>query len=696
MNTFILFWNPEISSYTLERMRDDLEHWTHVNNWSVWQHDLAHKGDRFFMVRCGEGKTGICMSGRFRSEPYQDEDWSGKGREVYYMDLLADTVIDPDYLPILSTDELSKQIPSFDWTGGHSGRLLPEKDAEKLEEIWAGFLEQNKQIFNKLTLQFSVSDSDIFETENEREPYEASISFTDEGEFEIYDYDEDENVKNFDLEQLKKEFTQRIEAKGDNRNIEFRFEGVIDQKMFSKVLEIAQDAYANMVDENGNGYFRRVIGEISHFYADASMITGLLQYVFKNPKITLEWLMSQGIPKVIVDTIVVLQQKDGEIFEHYIQRIGENVAASNILYEKLDDSLSIRNLPELTEDKFHQLAQNLKAWHYLKDMRKQRTVFNGNVRDFEIWLSMNDSAEILAICGDYNDDDIAAMSRILSRPHVRPLSVDISELNIHREASFDHLIRTYEDDITMKLEFDEEINLLEKMILNRKYDNVFEIDDDMVFCNNRRILVHFPNDQPFEIPDGVEIIGRYAATGNQIIETLELPESIHAIDDYAFAHCEKLVQVSLHDGIESVGEGCFYMCEIEQLRLSQSLSEIPDDAFAYNELEHIIIPPSVKHIGAEAFFCNYIYEIDIPEGIEVIEYAAFTSWLKHVMLPSTLKKIAYDFYYEEMIQDPEKMMPYVEIHPDNPIFYSKNGKLYRRDTGEQVLGNNNLRNNNDT
>ena len=312
MNTFILFWNPKISSYTLERMRDDLEHWAHVSNWSVWQHDIAHKGDRFFMVRCGEGKTGICMSGRFRSEPYRDEDWSGKNREIYYMDLLADTVIDPDYLPILSTDELTKQIPSFDWSGGHSGRLLPKKDAEKLEEIWAGFLEQNKQIFNKLTLQFNVRDSYIFDTENETETYEADISFTNEGGFEIYDYDKDESVKNFDLEQLKKEFTQRIEAKGDNRNIEFRFEGVDDQKLFSKVLKIAQDAYVDMVDENGNGHFRRVIGEISHFYTDASMIVGLLQYVFKNPKITPDWLISQGIPKVIVDTIVVLQQKDGE------------------------------------------------------------------------------------------------------------------------------------------------------------------------------------------------------------------------------------------------------------------------------------------------------------------------------------------------------------------------------------------------
>ena len=61
MKTFILFWNPAISSYTLEQVQHDLANWTHVKNWSVWRHKDAHKGDRFFMVRCGEGKTGMLL-----------------------------------------------------------------------------------------------------------------------------------------------------------------------------------------------------------------------------------------------------------------------------------------------------------------------------------------------------------------------------------------------------------------------------------------------------------------------------------------------------------------------------------------------------------------------------------------------------------------------------------------------------------
>ena len=93
MKTFILMWNPAISSYTWDRFKADQEdmcvhEWGQgVGDWSVWEHDKAEHGDRFFMVKVGEGKTGIVMAGYFYSEPYEDEDWSGRGRQTFYIDL---------------------------------------------------------------------------------------------------------------------------------------------------------------------------------------------------------------------------------------------------------------------------------------------------------------------------------------------------------------------------------------------------------------------------------------------------------------------------------------------------------------------------------------------------------------------------------------------------------------------------------
>jgi len=687
MNTIILFWNPDISSYTIERLREDLSNYAHVGNWSVWEHDKAHKGDRFFMVRCGEGKTGICMSGRFRSEPYQDEDWSGKGREVYYMDLRADTVIDPDLLPILSTELLSKKIPSFDWSGGHSGRVLPVKEAKKLERLWKKFLEQNYAIFGKLTLQTYLGDAEI---EEEEKTCFADIELTCAGGFEIYCHNPEVSVTGFDLDSLKEEFAQKMTDAGNTKPIEYRIFNFSDSHLFFKVMDIAKKAYAGMNDEFGEPYLKRAIREHSGLYTDTMLMVGLLQYVLKNPKITPTKLLARGIPKAVVDTVVILQQKEDEDFEQYVQRAAKNSFAEHILYQIIEHRLDISFLPEITIEQYSFLVQNLKAYHYLEEKRKQknkRAEFDRPAKEFEMWCSLNDNADIFAIRGEYSDEDVAEMSRVLEKLTYGKFYVDISELNIHREAKYDRLIRTYEDDIIQRLYYNEEIPLLEKMIINRKHGNIFEKDGRKIFCDNGKVLVHIPIDQEVEINEAVEIIGRTAVIGNQTLKTLEFPSNVHIIDDYAFAYCEDLSIVRMHDGITSIGENSFDSCSIKQLRLSSSLSEIPVAAFKYNEdLETIEIPASVKHIGEEAFLCDYIEDVVIPEGVETIDYAVFTRTLKHINLPSTLKWIAYDFYYEYGIDDPERTKPYVDIHPDNPVYYSKGGILYSRETGKEVLG----------
>ena len=159
MGTIILFWNPAISSYNLMMHRDLLsKDFFEIGsfNWSVWDRQRAHDGDRFYMVRCKNkpvpgklnkwGKqvwgpvlddtTGICMAGIFTSEPYRGEDWSGKRRETYYMNMDIQQATDPDKFVIIKTSALLEAIPDFDWKGGRSGRLLDEYSAAKLEKLF--------------------------------------------------------------------------------------------------------------------------------------------------------------------------------------------------------------------------------------------------------------------------------------------------------------------------------------------------------------------------------------------------------------------------------------------------------------------------------------------------------------------------------------------------------------------------------
>lgn len=75
------------------------------------------------------------------------DDWAGRNRIVYYQDMEPDVIVNSDKVPTLTTAELMEKLPGFDWTGGHSGRLLNKEMAKKLEELWETFINGHKEIF---------------------------------------------------------------------------------------------------------------------------------------------------------------------------------------------------------------------------------------------------------------------------------------------------------------------------------------------------------------------------------------------------------------------------------------------------------------------------------------------------------------------------------------------------------------------
>lgn len=135
--TYVLMWNPEISSVRMEDFRKMVgEMRTLRMNWSINEHEEARIGDRFYLVCCGGKHQGMVASGVLNSNPYRGEDWSGKGREVWYVDLTPNVMIDPYSDEAVSLDELTITMPDFNWHGGHSGRLLSEEYAKSVNTLW--------------------------------------------------------------------------------------------------------------------------------------------------------------------------------------------------------------------------------------------------------------------------------------------------------------------------------------------------------------------------------------------------------------------------------------------------------------------------------------------------------------------------------------------------------------------------------
>lgn len=132
MSTFIMRWNPAISSSKIESYNAAREKWPmgFCGNWSIYEWEKAKKGDEYIMVRVGEGPNGVVYQGNFLSDPYEGDDWAGTDKKRHYVDISIEYACDPDF-PVITIEMLESVLPEIEWRKGHSGELMTTEQEQK-------------------------------------------------------------------------------------------------------------------------------------------------------------------------------------------------------------------------------------------------------------------------------------------------------------------------------------------------------------------------------------------------------------------------------------------------------------------------------------------------------------------------------------------------------------------------------------
>ena len=82
------------------------------------------------------------------------------------------------------------------------------------------------------------------------------------------------------------------------------------------------------------------------------------------------------------------------------------------------------------------------------------------------------------------------------------------------------------------------------------------------------------------LPEKLTSIGDYAFS-NSALQSIDIPDSVTSIGSYSFNRCSSLTDVTLSNGLVSIGEGAFYYAE---------------------SLKAVYVPVSVSSIGLYAFY----------------------------------------------------------------------------------------------
>ena len=305
MKTFILKWNPAISSVCMDDMhwaiQDACDSLDSDFNWSIHEWEKAEEGDRVFMLRVGRGKVGIMASGWLSSDTYEDDDWRGSDEKRHYADIVFDVMIYPMRNNILDTKPLLKEIPTVDWKGGHSGVLITEEEADKLEQLWRSFLTDNYQLF---------------------EPY-ANNTF---------------------------------------KSLLVRAWGIAFNAHKGQVDKAGNDYFKSHVED----VFEKVkpVYDEDENYS-ITEIAALLHDVVEDTDWTIERLREQEFTEEMLEAIECLTKQEGEDYEHFIERAKANRYAREVKIADLKSNMDITRLNELTDADVERLRKYLKAFKYL-------------------------------------------------------------------------------------------------------------------------------------------------------------------------------------------------------------------------------------------------------------------------------------------------------------------------------------------
>lgn len=186
------------------------------------------------------------------------------------------------------------------------------------------------------------------------------------------------------------------------------------------------------------------------------------------------------------------------------------------------------------------------------------------------------------------------------------------------------------------------------------------------------------------IHDLITHIGQGAFSYCYNLEKVKFSENSKIIDieSVTFGDCTKLTDINLPDGLLSIGDFAFGNCHaLKEIKIPDSTETIGNEAFYYcTSLEKIEIPSTVTTIGYRAFYrCQKLDDVTLKEGLVTIGEHAFYSCtsLDEIKIPASVSSIGLNAFAASASK--------IEVDKDNSTYSSdENGVLFNKNKTELI------------
>jgi len=142
--TYLFTWNPANWEWTQETIAGLVSKLgageAVARTWSTGRSTQPAIGDRFYLIRLGDGPRGIFASGKVTSRveegPHWDRDRAAAGDTYRYVKVRFDEMLNPWTDQFLLQSVLVEKCPDVDWSPQASGTRIPAEVLFPVEEAW--------------------------------------------------------------------------------------------------------------------------------------------------------------------------------------------------------------------------------------------------------------------------------------------------------------------------------------------------------------------------------------------------------------------------------------------------------------------------------------------------------------------------------------------------------------------------------
>ena len=150
--------------------------------------------------------------------------------------------------------------------------------------------------------------------------------------------------------------------------------------------------------------------------------------------------------------------------------------------------------------------------------------------------------------------------------------------------------------------------------------------------------------QEVSLPEGLISIGKLTFMDCQKLQEIRLPKSLKTLGEGTFASCFALTEIEFPEGLETIGDGVLYHClSLTSVVIPASVTEMGDRPFSGDwALKTVEIKGNVPRLSNRSFHeCDALQEVLITGSVETIGEDAFKELdsLERVQIASGLKTI---------------------------------------------------------